>query len=235
MKIECLCISTNYSDFLDTVIPLNKSHFDKYTIITKSTDIDTISVANKHGVDVQTTTLLEKSGAKFNKGAVYNDFFNKLEYKDWVVIIDSDIALPSNFRSYFQYFNVECFHAPRRADVPDRETLNKILNKEINISELLLFRGFGYGYLQIFNAQSEVFKSLGEFPYRESYASEEADWIFRNSWGDNIFNPPLGQGNPHLIKDYNDYSDGLLRESPFSVLHLGIPGINFPERRALKF
>ena len=43
MKIECLCISTNYSDFLDTVIPLNKSHFDKYTIITKSTDIDTIS------------------------------------------------------------------------------------------------------------------------------------------------------------------------------------------------
>lgn len=234
MKIECVCVSTNHEDFLENVIPLNKNHFDEYHIVTKKEDYKTIDVANRHGVNLIFSELFTKNNKKFNRGAVYNEVFKKLKYNDWVVLLDSDIVLPSNFRAWFQYFNEECFFGARRIDVPTKKLFLEIIESKKVPNDSIVFRGYGYGYLQIFNAQSEVFKSLGESPYSECYDTGEGDWIFRNQWGDLIYNPPLND-NPHAEKNSNDFGSNLLRECPFQVLHLGIPGVNGNQRRVERF
>lgn len=234
MKIECICASTNHDDFLENVIPLNKIHFDEYYIITDKLDQKTIDVAHKNNVNVYCSELFNKGNKKFNKGAVYNEAFKKLKYNDWVVIIDSDIVLPINFRQWFKYFNQECFFGARRIDVPTKKDFLDITQSKVNINDLTIFRGFGYGYLQIFNAKSEVFKSLGEYPYSESFGMEESDWIFRNKWGELIYYPPLND-NPHAEKNNNDFGVDLLRECPFYVLHLGTPGVNGNQRVVERF
>lgn len=234
MRTECICVSTNHDDFLDVVIPFNKQFFDEYYIITKETDTATIKVCEKYGLKPYFSNLFHKNGAKFNRGAIYNEYFQKLKHKEWIILLDSDIILPSEFKIFVPFMNVECFYGWRRLDVPDRNTLQNVIVGKTKISDLLAFRGFGYGYGQVFHYQSFTFKSLLPYPYPETNDTGECDWMFRNFWGDIIYNPPLTAENPHLIKS-DDYSNGLLKELPYQVLHLGKPGINSAERKTERF
>lgn len=234
MKIECVCVSTNHDDFLDVVIPLNKNHFDNYIIVTKEEDKKTIAICEKYNITCNLSNLFHKNRAKFNRGAVYNETFTQLQYNDWVVLIDSDIVLVNNFRSYFEYMNSECFFGARRRDVPTKKIFNRCLKDPKLLDNQVLFRGFGYGFLQIFNYQSFVFQRSLPFAYPETFDSGECDWQFRNKWGDIVYNPDFNI-NEHQEKNVNDFSTGLLRELPCSVLHLGIPGFNSAERKTEKF
>jgi hypothetical protein len=94
-----------------------------------------------------------------------------------------------------------------------------------------LFRGYGYGYLQIFHPLSSTFKALWATskgnPYPEWMDGSTADWMFRNEFGHHNWDPyPSDHVIDHSVPEPCDPPIGLLKKLPFNVIHLGITGIN---------
>jgi hypothetical protein len=243
MRIDAIIQSTGYHDMLSITLPINKIHFNNVIVYTKIGDEQTKAVCRKENVICVETDKFTKNNSKFNRGAVYNQSFIDLFHNyaaiqgqpDWICIIDSDIILPSNFRESFQNENpdIEYFYGARRYNVETQEQWNEV-KKDINyLKKLTLYRGYGYGYLQIFNVKSKVFSELCKNtnwnPYLEWHDGSMADWVFRNAWGDHPWNPqPLPPDNilDHTAPEPCDPPTGFLKKLSFNVIHIGITGIN---------
>lgn len=245
MKIDCIIQSTNYADMLSLTLPVNKKHFDHIAVWTKRGDEDTKRICANNGVTCIETDRFSKGGSKFNRGAVYNEAFHLMVAQGrtdhWQTILDSDIVLPNTFRADFESLppNPEYFYGARRYNV---ETLDQYIAVRSNfslLSKLLLYRGIGYGYLQIINPQSSTFNRLwyetNGNAYPEFKDGSTADWVFRNAWGDCPWNPPTQPPDhilDHSIPEPVDPPTGLLRKLPFNVIHLGVTGVGAEGRGA---
>jgi hypothetical protein len=236
MKTECIIASFNYSDFLSVTLPLNRDAFDRVVVYTKREDLETQRVCSENGVEFVVTESFCKDGAKFNRGAVYNEAIASLVFKEWVCLMDSDVVLPSQFKQLFSDVNPsqELFYGARRYNVETPELWKKIKENPNTLSDVLIFRGFGYGYFQMFHHDSSVFRKAWRGLYPESFSCSESDWMFRNQWGHEIYDPPTnGSDDCHKVKEVRDYGSGLLRCLPFPVIHLGTTGVNSTERKTV--
>lgn len=95
-----LCVSYNYFDTLQFMLPVNYLHFNKIYIITQPDDIETIEFCHKFNNVVVLYYNLRNNNKKFDKYGALNFAQKKayIEYPDsWYLIIDSDILLPNNF------------------------------------------------------------------------------------------------------------------------------------------
>lgn len=231
MKTECIIVSFDYSDFLSITLPLNRFAFDRLVVYTKKTDLTTQRVCAENGVECVATDAFTKDGAKFNRGAVYNEALRDLRFKEWVCLMDSDVIVTAGFSSQFATIgpNPDNFYGARRYNVETPEEWRAILADPSLLQSTLLLRGFGYGYFQLFHYDSCIFQSVWNRQYPESFSCSESDWIFRNQWGEEIWDPPFNLAG-HLEKNVQDRGTGLLRCLPFPVIHLGQTGINSTER-----
>jgi glycosyltransferase involved in cell wall biosynthesis len=99
MKIECVQICVNYSDFLATTLVHNKYIFDKIVVVTSDKDKDTADVCEYFHIQCVKTNIFEK---EFNKGKAINLGLSHLDRDGWVVHMDGDIVLPPRARYLFE-------------------------------------------------------------------------------------------------------------------------------------
>lgn len=247
MRIDALIHSCDYADMLAMTLPLNKPSYDSITVYTKFGDEGTKAVCRDNDVRCVETDGFTKNGAKFCRGAVFNEAFrqmiddwhhNRLEL-DWVETLDADIVKPSNWRAIFEALppNREHFYGSRRYNVETREQWEKIKIDPEYVKHLTCFRGYAYSYAALFSPHSSTFGRLWNqtrgSAYPEYMDGSTADYLFRNEWGDHPWNPaPLPPDNilDHSILGLVDPPTGLLRQLPFNVLHLGETGKNATSR-----
>lgn len=239
IRPTAIIVSYNYADFLSLNLTHNKSYFDRIIVVTKDWDTETKTVCEKHGVECFVSNLFEKGGAKFNRGAVYNAVLRTLGTQGWVVLMDSDILMTPEFAALdLATLDSEAFYGLRRYDIGTEEKYLAVKERPERIADCLLFRGFGYGYFQMFNLASATFRQAFENtegnPYPESYSNAESDWQFRSLWGEIVWEPDFNL-NGHNEKNVKDYGTNLLRCLPFHCWHLGITGINSQERKTKKW
>jgi hypothetical protein len=96
MYLEAVSVCVGYSDFLRETAPLNKSYFDRWVIVTSKDDTDTMDLCQHLSLTCLVTDDFYRNG-KFNKGRGIMRGFNALSCRDFVMHIDSDIALPPEF------------------------------------------------------------------------------------------------------------------------------------------
>lgn len=250
MSVTAIIPSVNFSDFLKITIPNNIKEIDKIIVTTDLNDNKTFDLCSQYNITCFKTDCFYKFHKKidkkiFNRSLVINLTLQELHKKelDWILILDSDIILPIDFKNKVLSLNLnkEKFYGCRRLNIDNYQDYLDYKSGIKNDNDFYLFRGSGYGYFQLFNIQSVTYKYLynnmyGGFPYpMTSYNVCEDDWKFRNIWGERVFNPPLGKFPECHLEKNSDYDTGLYQELPFNIIHLGSVGINHSERVAPEF
>jgi hypothetical protein len=129
LRLEAVTTSVGFDDLLDATLPLNLPQVDSLIVVTSHADKRTQAVARKHGALVVQTDLFQKNGRRFNKGAAINAGFDYFQYHGWRLHLDSDIALPDNFRRLlFNHTHLErdCIYGCDRVDVIGLTGLNEL-------------------------------------------------------------------------------------------------------------
>lgn len=98
MRIEAVTVCVDYSDFLNVIANTNKKLFDRWIIVTSHFDKKTQAVCDYHGLECVKTNVMYDNGDTFNKGKAINEGFKRLKKDGWILHIDADIMLPSDFR-----------------------------------------------------------------------------------------------------------------------------------------
>jgi hypothetical protein len=110
-NIICITVSTNYSDLLDIILPQNYKFFKKWYIITYEKDIDTINIINKYNFDnIEILYFDFYNNCNFNKGGAIRMaqqiIYNNYNSNDNILILDSDIYLPSDFNELLKNITI---------------------------------------------------------------------------------------------------------------------------------
>jgi hypothetical protein len=99
--MTAITVSTNYDDILDIIMPRNAPFFTKWIIVTREDDLATHEVIHKYNYPNVEIMYFDftAGGNKFNKGGAirYAQQQIPVEYTGLVLILDSDILLPTKF------------------------------------------------------------------------------------------------------------------------------------------
>jgi hypothetical protein len=98
MKLEALTVCVGYADFLAETAAFNRKHFDRWIIVTDRKDQETVDVCHRLNLEVLRTDEFTRNGDPFNKGRAIDRGLAMLTHADWLLHLDADIALPTDFR-----------------------------------------------------------------------------------------------------------------------------------------
>ena len=107
-----------YADFLRLTLPHTLRALGSATVLTTSTDVDTLRCAEEHAVPVHLTDAWYDSGASFDKAAGLNSWLDTLtsDSESWVLILDADILVPPQVLPDLETLDPQCLYGvPRRA------------------------------------------------------------------------------------------------------------------------
>ena len=107
MKLEAVTVCVDYSDFLAFTIPLNRTYFDRYVIVTSESDTKTQLLCDYYNVTCVRTNAFYEAGATFNKAKGINEGIKRLSLDGAVLHLDADIYLPPLFRTIFEKLNLD--------------------------------------------------------------------------------------------------------------------------------
>jgi hypothetical protein len=204
LRLEAVTTCVGFDDLLDLTLGLNHPQLDTMIVVTSHEDRATQAVARKHGAICVQTDLFKKNGRAFNKGAAINAGFNRFQYHGWRLCLDSDIALPDNFRRMLfnhSHLDHQCLYGADRVDVIGREGLQQVREgapQHLHASFLSApnhgpisaryvdpLRGYvPIGYFQLWNAASQK-----DYPWSIGNAAHD-DVAFAEQWA--------GQHRRHL-------------------------------------
>jgi|SRR4051812_48157964 hypothetical protein len=210
MKIECVIVCWNYSDFLEHTLPQNLNHLDRIVVVTHPHDGKTKNLCAKYGVDCIPTEVFHHEGDKFNKGRAINLGLSHLKHVDWLLHIDADILLPHRFRDLLNRapleqkclygadrLNSHCWEhweANKHLTVPQYQWRYLVQpHSEFELGARLLHAEYGYcpiGYFQFWHS------SVGlRYPIVNGSA-EHSDVMFAVQWA---------RRNRHLLPEFFVY------------------------------
>jgi len=148
-----ICVSYDYYDTLQFMLPVNYSHFDKIYIITQEDDIDTIQLCSKFDNVVVLYYNFKNNNKIFDKYGGLN-YAQEIVYKkhpdSWYLNIDSDIILPNNFIDILikENLNPECIYGAVRNNcfttselLDKKQIVNKVENITLNNNDILYWGG----------------------------------------------------------------------------------------------
>ena len=100
--INGVTVCVDYSDYLSLTLQYNRHHFDKFAVVTASSDRATKELAKKHNCIVVSTQAMYADDAHFNKWSAAAQGFDAMSIPEvqstksgyWYVYIDADILLP---------------------------------------------------------------------------------------------------------------------------------------------
>ena len=100
MKLEAITVCIDFSEQFEKCIS-NKHLFDRWVIATHKTDYNTIGLCKKHNIEyVCSNRVFDR--AQFAKGRAINDALKLCDKDDWLIHLDADVKLPSNFKQIAQ-------------------------------------------------------------------------------------------------------------------------------------
>jgi hypothetical protein len=129
LRLEAGTPCVGFDDLLDVTLGINHPDLDTTIVVTSHEDRRTQQVAEKHGAICVQTDLFRKNGRRFNKGAALNAGMDRWQYHSWRLHLDSNIALPDNFRRMlFNHTHLEanCIYGADRVDVVGLHEMNAI-------------------------------------------------------------------------------------------------------------
>jgi hypothetical protein len=129
LRLEAVTTCVGFDDVLDVTLGLNHPHLDTMIVVTSHDDRRTQLVAQKHGAICVQTDLFKKNGRNFNQGAAINAGLGRCQYHGWRLNLDSDIALPDNFRRVLfnhTHLDADCLYGADRVDVISRGELGTL-------------------------------------------------------------------------------------------------------------
>ena len=100
--IAALLVSVNYNDYLEISLSHNNKHFQKFVVVTTTSDTKCQQICSSYSnvvCVVVSDDVLKTNNRVFNKGALLNKGFEYLDsigWSQWVVITDADIIFPDN-------------------------------------------------------------------------------------------------------------------------------------------
>jgi glycosyltransferase involved in cell wall biosynthesis len=211
MKIECVLVCVNYSDYLECVLPTNIKLFDTVVVVTTKQDQSTINLCNKYGAKIVLTDRLYENNSKFNKGKAINDGIKNLNYNDWLLITDADIYLPENFKEiYNKQLNKEHIYGTHRYMCPTNQEFEQY-KKTSDINKTWVLQkhrlAIGVGFFQLVNFNSKIMNKLNPKWYCEDYGhAGRTDRFFLRNWPDdsrdNLKLDVIHLGNDELGKNW---------------------------------
>ena len=242
--ITALLVSVNYSDYLEVALPYNTKQFDEIIVLTIKSDKECQDLCSKYSnvkCLVFPDEILNKNGKTFNKGAIINkgfEYLNRIRYSDWLVMTDSDIVFPENFKELMssKEKDTKVLYGMNRKHCCDVNVFNTYMNTKEHTLLISLPSEIPFiGFCQIF-----MYKA-NKFSFVEDYDAERSDLIFLTHFSKQ-FKKFMEDGIkkysfPHygfaskLIKDPNFIK---LSKSDF-VIHLGEPKKNWEGRITPQF
>lgn len=206
--IFCITVSTNYSDLLDLIIPKNYTFFDKWYILTDKNDNATIDVINKynnHNIEILFYDFCTNSVC-FDKGGAIRSCQEKLtsdNYCGKVLLLDSDIVLPTNFleiMSSISVANDTIYGLNTRVDFYSYKAfMENNVDKNYELSYPCC------GFFQLY------FHSDNKYLYNHSYNCSECDLVFRDKFPNRIL---ISATAKHLGKEYINWN-GRINKNDF--------------------
>lgn len=146
-----ICVSCDYFDTLQFMLPVNHPHFEKIYLITNENDKETIEYCKKFDNVNVLFYNFTNNNKKFDKYGALN-YAQEIVYKkypeSWYLIIDSDILLPNNLIDILSTvkLNPECIYGAIRKNVlklsellDKKKIINDHKNKKIFFNNILHF------------------------------------------------------------------------------------------------
>ena len=212
--ITALLVSVNYSDYLEVALPYNTKQFDEIIVLTIESDKACQEVCSKHSnvkCLVFPDEILKKNGKTFNKGALLNkgfEYLNEIGYSDWLVMTDSDIVFPKNFKELLlsKEKDPNILYGMNRKYCLTKSLLNEYLkSRDINLLTYNNTRGNtpGFGFCQIF------MYNANKFTFFENNNAGASDTKFVNTYFGgmgNVKNSEKGNFVIHLGKSRRNWS-----------------------------
>jgi hypothetical protein len=98
VRIEAVTVCVDYADFLAETAAQNRGLLDRWIIVTSRTDEATVDLCHRLNLECIRTDNFFRDGAEFNKGRAVDRGLAMLGHDDWLLHLDADIALPTDFR-----------------------------------------------------------------------------------------------------------------------------------------
>lgn len=175
-KIDVVIVSVDYNDFLSITLD-SMSRLFNITVVTSTSDIVCQQLCKKFNVNCVITGKMYENGAIFNKGKAINEGLKSIKNPDWILLLDADIYLKPDFLDVVKNsnLNINSLVMCKRLIIDNNEDFIKWENGE-DVGQLE--RSKGYGYFQMFNANSQYNR---KFFYSEEYSdASESDLEFRD-------------------------------------------------------
>lgn len=196
-----ITVSTNYADLLDIIIPINCHYFEKWLIVTHSTDIETIKVIKKHQrPNISIIYFDFYKNVAFNKGGAIKycqDYIlRNVDYSGPILLLDSDICLPDNFNELIASISFRdgtIYGTEKRLDYYSLE------NFKNNVVD------YDYPWSQDFQGYFQLYLHNPAYLYNDSYNCSNCDLEFLNYFQDKVIIPNmvvkhLGKSGVHWNK-----------------------------------
>ena len=167
-KLIAALVSVNYSDFLELVLPFNTKIFDTIYVITTKEDEECIDICSKYdNVEyfIVDNNIVKKHG-NFNKGAIYNkffDFLNDQNFDDLICLTDSDIIFPPKLKSLISNLQDKNLYSLSRAFCQNENQFNRYLehiksgkSHDTGVDRRAGPDLAGIGYMQLFKFRKDI-------------------------------------------------------------------------------
>lgn len=176
VKINAIIVSVDYNDFLSITLE-SVSNLMDVTVVTSPEDTTCQQLCEKFKVNCVVTDKMYDDDAKFNKGKAINEGLKSIEDPNWILLLDADIYLQSDFLDVLKSTNLtlEDLYICRRLILDRYDMFTKWKNGE---SVGQLERCKGYGFLHLFN-----FKANNKLKFPENYKDASfSDLEFRDKF-----------------------------------------------------
>lgn len=189
-SIDAIVPSAGFDDFLSITLPWNRDQLDRILVITTPADEATQQVCFECGVECIATDEFHRAGATFNKGRGLNVGLRRIGGADWILVLDADIALPSDFRAGLSRseLDAETLYGARRLCCTEREDWDRVREGRISWSDLpslpTPYRHDVFlplGFFQLFHASCRVFRRRPYYPV-EFRNARKVDTMFAKRW-----------------------------------------------------
>lgn len=170
--IEAITICVNYAHDFKFCVERNKKHFERWIVVTTSTDLDTINLCKQHNLEVVIFDGFTDEHGPFQKSKGINEALRRINFDDiksseLILHIDADIVLPDNFKeiinkakiSYQALYGIDRAYVDKPFSFEKIDDVFRVINK-YQLRGKGINDEFVYGFFQLFSKRAIVAHNL---------------------------------------------------------------------------
>jgi len=176
MNITAITVCIDFCKWLK-LCKSNKNHLTRWLIVTHISDGETINFCKSNNIEYILSKKIFSSDKLFAKGKAINEALTLLDEPEWILSLDADILLPSNFTDCVEKYakNKSFIYGSRRYD-----SFNNLIQQDEKNGKVI-----PYGFFQLWH-----YSMKSKYSEVSSNAIVD-DWVFSESFGNNTEILPL--------------------------------------------